>query len=71
MAHVRDDNMYEVIANAYRFRNVRSAVPGCALRLSAAPPTTIVIDCPAPFLRIFEHDWRLTEQMPMARRISR
>ena len=58
-------------SHAHRLRSVRSAVPGRALRLSAAPPTTIVMDCPAPRRRIFEQDSLLTEQMPIARRISR
>ena len=55
----------------YRLRKVRSAVPGCALKLSAAPPTTIVIACPAPFFRMFEQDALLTEHIPSARRTSR
>jgi hypothetical protein len=56
---------------AHRRRNVKSAVPGCALRLSAAPPTTIVIAYPGPALRMFEHDFLLTLHMPSANRISR
>lgn len=56
---------------SHRFRNVRSAVPGRALRLSAAPPTTIVIACPGPFFNMFEHESLLTEQIPRARRTSR
>lgn len=52
-------------------RSVRSAVPGCALRLSAAPPTTMVIAEPGPLLRIFEHDCLLTLHTPNARSISR
>lgn len=46
-------------------------MPGCALRLSAAPPTTIVIELPGPFFRIFEQDCFDTEHMPMARMMSR
>lgn len=53
------------------FLSVRSAVPGCALRLSAAPPTTMVIEFPGPFFRMFEHDCFETEQMPIARMMSR
>ena len=52
-------------------RNVRSAVPGCALKLSAAPPTTIIIAEPGPLLRIFEQDCLLTLHTPNARSISR
>lgn len=58
-------------SRTYLFLKVRSAVPGCALRLSAAPPTTIVIELPGPFLSIFEHDCFDTEHMPMARIMSR
>lgn len=49
---------------------VKSAVPGLAFKLSAAPPTTIVIAFPGPFFNIFEHDFLDTLQMPMARRMS-
>jgi hypothetical protein len=55
----------------YLFRSVKSAVPGRALRLSAAPPTTIVIADPGPAFRIFEHEALLTLQTPSARRMSR
>ena len=49
---------------------VKSAVPGLAFRLSAAPPTTIVIALPGPFFNIFEHDFLETLQIPIARRMS-
>jgi hypothetical protein len=52
------------------FLSVRSAVPGCALKLSAAPPTTIVIALPGPARRIFEHDFLETEHIPRAKIIS-
>jgi hypothetical protein len=55
----------------HRRRNVKSAVPGRALKLSAAPPTTIVIALPGPAFRMFEHDFLLTLHMPSANRISR
>lgn len=57
--------------SAYRFRSVKSAVPGRALRLSAAPPTTIVIAEPGPAERMFEHDCLLTLHTPSANKISR
>ena len=44
----------------YRFRSVKSAVPGRALKLSAAPPTTIVIAEPGPACKIFEQLCLLT-----------
>ena len=44
--------------------SVKSAVPGCALKLSAAPPTAIVIADPGPALRMFEHDCLLTLHTP-------
>jgi hypothetical protein len=47
------------------------AVPGLALKLSAAPPTTIVIAEPGPCESILTHEALLTEQMPKQRRISR
>ena len=50
--------------------SVKSAVPGCALKLSAAPPTTIVIADPGPALRMFEHDCLLTLHTPSAMSIS-
>jgi hypothetical protein len=56
---------------AHRRRNVKSAVPGRALKLSAAPPTTIVIAYPGPALRMFEHDFLLTLHIPSANRMSR
>lgn len=53
------------------FLNVRSAVPGCALKLSAAPPTTMQIALPSPSFSMFAHDPRDTLQMPRASRTSR
>lgn len=55
----------------YRRPRVKSAVPGCALRLSVAPPTTMVIAEPGPDRRIFEHNRLLTLHMPIARSMSR
>lgn len=58
--------------NATNLRlSVKSAVPGRALKLSAAPPTMIVIADPGPDFRIFEHDCLLTLHMPRARMMSR
>lgn len=50
---------------------VRSAVPGRALKLSAAPPTTMVIASPGPRFRMLEQDRLETLLMPRAIRISR
>jgi len=55
----------------HRLFRVRSAVPGWAAKLSAAPPTTIQMADPEPRFRIFEHDCLLTEEIPRCRRISR
>jgi hypothetical protein len=57
--------------NAYLRFNVRSAVPGLALKLSAAPPTTIVIAWPAPLERILEQDCLETLLIPRDRITSR
>jgi hypothetical protein len=54
-----------------RLRSVRSAVPGCAARLSAAPPTTIAIAAPGPARRMRPHARLETEQMPCASSSSR
>jgi hypothetical protein len=54
-----------------RLRSVRSAVPGCAARLSAAPPTTIAIAEPGPARRMRPHARLETEQMPCASSSSR
>ncbi len=51
--------------------SVKSAVPGRALKLSAAPPTMIVMADPGPAFRMFEHDCLLTLHIPSARMISR
>ena len=53
------------------FLSVKSAVPGCALRLSAAPPTTIVIAEPFPLRRILSHERFETEHTPKSKSISR
>lgn len=52
--------------STHRRRKVKSAVPGCAERLSAAPPTTMQMALPSPFRRIFEHDVRDTLHTPSA-----
>ena len=56
---------------AYLLLSVKSAVPGCALKLSAAPPTTIVIAEPFPFRRILSHERFDTEHTPIESKISR
>lgn len=56
---------------SHLFLSVKSAVPGRALRLSAAPPTTIVIAEPGPDFKMFEHDCLLTLQTPRASKMSR
>jgi hypothetical protein len=58
------------LINPNRFLSVKSAVPGCALKLSAAPPTTIVIALPGPDRSMFEHDFFDTEQIPSASKMS-
>jgi len=63
--------MFQRLIRAYLRFNVRSAVPGLALKLSAAPPTTIVIACPAPLERILEQDCLETLLIPRAKIISR
>ena len=59
------------VQGTYRFLSVKSAVPGLALRLSAAPPMTIVIELPLPCLRMLIHDFLLTEHIPSIKMISR
>lgn len=46
--------------------SVKSAVPGRAYNDSAAPPMTMTIERPGPEDRIFSHEERDTEAMPMA-----
>lgn len=64
-SHIRRGNLTDLRLS------VRSAVPGRALKLSAAPPTIIVIADPGPDFKIFEHDCLLTLHMPRAKIISR
>ena len=49
----KDNGRLTDLHYSYLFLRVRSAVPGCALKLSAAPPTTIVIADPPPCPRTF------------------
>jgi hypothetical protein len=60
-----------LIETTYLFLNVKSAVPGCALKLSAAPPTTIVIAEPFPLRKILSQERFETEHTPKSKRISR
>ena len=53
------------------FLNVKSAVPGCAAKLSAAPPTTMQIALPFPCFKILEQEDLDTLQMPSASKTSR
>lgn len=52
--------------NPKRRLSVKSAVPGRAYNDSAAPPMTMTIERPGPDDRIFSHEDRDTEAMPMA-----
>ena len=67
----KDNGRLTDLRDSYLFLRVRSAVPGCALKLSAAPPTTIVIADPPPCPRMFWQDSLLTEQTPIHIKISR
>jgi hypothetical protein len=60
-----------ILINPNLFLKVKSFVPGCAAKLSAAPPTTIVIALPGPCLRMFIHDRFETEPIPRIRIRSR
>jgi len=60
-----------ILMNPNRFFKVKSAVPGCADRDSAAPPMTMVMADPAPLRRMLAQDGLDTEQMPWNMRISR
>lgn len=48
------------------FFSIRSEVPGCAFKLSAAPPTTIVIALPGPLRKICSQLRLVTLHIPMA-----
>lgn len=60
-----------ILMNPSLLLKVKSTVPGREAKLSAAPPTTMVIADPGPPFRMFEHDFLLTLHTPKARRMSR
>ncbi len=60
-----------ILINPSLFLSVKSFVPGCAARLSAAPPTTIVIALPGPWRMMLVHDFLDTLEMPSERMRSR
>lgn len=66
-----DPSLMASLMKPSRLLSVRSAVPGCALRLSAAPPTTIVRALPGPLRMMLWQDFIDTEQIPIESKKSR